>query len=259
MLDIQPTTDPRRFTLAVTSGVSVGPPEAQFLFGGAGLGAALAALEAVTERPTLWATAHYLSFARPPATLELEVVVPAAGRTVTQARVVARVGTDEVLTVNAALGTRPGEPPRQWATMPAVPPPGECPAMVYGWRRADDDVNARFEQRVADGSSRADSTVDGRSALWVRPVDPAVAIDRISLALMADFLPSGIGRALGRGVGGNSLDNTIRFGALVPTCWVLCDTHIELIADGFAHGRMHLFAEDGTLLGIASQSMIVRG
>jgi len=30
------------------------------------------------------------------------------------------------------------------------------------------------------------------------------------------------------------------------------------VADGFGHGLVHLWAEDGTLLGTASQSAIVR-
>jgi acyl-CoA thioesterase len=39
---------------------------------------------------------------------------------------------------------------------------------------------------------------------------------------------------------------------------VLVDVYIHAIHSGFAHGLAHLWAEDGTLLGTASQSMIVR-
>jgi acyl-CoA thioesterase len=45
---------------------------------------------------------------------------------------------------------------------------------------------------------------------------------------------------------------------LVPTEWVLCEIRIAGVAGGFAHGNMYLFAEDGTLMAVASQSMIVR-
>jgi acyl-CoA thioesterase-2 len=76
--------------------------------------------------------------------------------------------------------------------------------------------------------------------------------------VMADFLPSGVGNALGTAAGGNSLDNTIRFARMVPTDWVLADIRIHATANGFVHGRVHLFAEDGTLLATASQSMILR-
>jgi acyl-CoA thioesterase len=33
---------------------------------------------------------------------------------------------------------------------------------------------------------------------------------------------------------------------------------VHAVADGFGHGLVHLWAEDGTLLGTASQSAIVR-
>ena len=90
------------------------------------------------------------------------------------------------------------------------------------------------------------------------PRDPAMPIDRIMLAVIADFLPSGVGNALGTQAGGNSLDNTIRFVSSVPTAWVLADIRIHAAAQGFVHGRVHLFAEDGTLMATASQSMILR-
>ena len=49
-----------RFRLEVTEKVIT---PGQFLFGGCALGAALVALEEVTQRPTIWASAHYLSYA----------------------------------------------------------------------------------------------------------------------------------------------------------------------------------------------------
>jgi acyl-CoA thioesterase len=44
----------------------------------------------------------------------------------------------------------------------------------------------------------------------------------------------------------------------VPTEWVLADIRIHAVHSGFAHGRVHLFAQDGALLATASQSLIVR-
>ena len=78
------------------------------------------------------------------------------------------------------------------------------------------------------------------------------------LAIVADWVPSGIGQALGRWAGGNSLDNTIRILDLVPTDWVLCDIQVHGIAKGFGHGRVHLWSEDGRLMATGSQSLIVR-
>ena len=58
--------------------------------------------------------------------------------------------------------------------------------------------------------------------------------------------------------GGNSLDNSIRFHRMVETRWLLCDVQIHGVANGFAHGRMHIFAETGELIATASQSLILR-
>ena len=44
----------------------------------------------------------------------------------------------------------------------------------------------------------------------------------------------------------------------MPTDWVLADIRVHAIADGFGHGLVHMWAEDGTLLATASQSTIVR-
>ncbi|HWJ98819.1 MAG TPA: acyl-CoA thioesterase, partial [Acidimicrobiales bacterium] len=59
-LGLQPTHNPHRWHFAVTPGLSTG---GGFLFGGCGLGAAIAALEGTTDRPLVWATAQYLNYA----------------------------------------------------------------------------------------------------------------------------------------------------------------------------------------------------
>jgi acyl-CoA thioesterase len=79
-----------------------------------------------------------------------------------------------------------------------------------------------------------------------------------SLAIIGDYVPFGISQALGRRTGSNSLDNTLRVAHRVPTEWVLADIRVHAVADGFGHGLVHLWAEDGTLLGTASQSAQVR-
>jgi acyl-CoA thioesterase-2 len=262
LLAVTPTDDPLRFRLDVTPQICVGHPDSLFMFGGAGMGAGLSAIEAATGRPTVWAAAQYLSYARPGDALMLDVAVPVSGKYTSQARVVIRTAEKEILTVNAALGERPGSPEAQWAQMPAMPPPSDCPVMTYDWVRRPDDINASFEKRVAAGrfgASRSEGgpSADGIARLWVRPVG-GVPIDRIMLGVMADFLPSGVGNALGTAAGGSSLDNTIRFARSVPTQWVLADIRIHAASQGFVHGRVHMFADDGTLLATASQSMILR-
>ncbi len=262
LIAVTPGDAPNRFHLMVTPQLCVGHPDNLFLFGGAGMAAGLAAIEAATGRPTVWAAAQYLSYARPGQLLTLDVTVPVTGKYSSQARVVISAGDAEILTVNAALGARPGAIEAQWATMPEVPPPADCPVMEYNWVRREDDLNASFEKRVAAGrfgnAAAGNPSADGIARLWIRPRDPAMVIDRIALAVMADFLPSGIGNALGTAAGGNSLDNTIRFARVAPTEWVLADLRIHAASQGFVHGRVHLFGDDGTLFATASQSMILR-
>lgn len=261
MIILEPGESPTQFSLDVTPQLCVGHPDNLFMFGGAGMAAGLAAIETATGRPTVWAAAQYLSYARPDTRLTLDVAVPVSGKYTSQARVVIRNGADEILTVNAALGARPGAPEAQWAVMPEVPAPAGCPLMEYNWVRREDDLNASYEKRVVAGrfgaaQAEGGPSPDGIARFWVRP--RAGAIDRIALAVMADFLPSGIGNALGTAAGGNSLDNTIRFAQLVPTEWVLADLRIHAASQGFVHGRVHLFAQSGELLATASQSMILR-
>jgi acyl-CoA thioesterase len=83
-------------------------------------------------------------------------------------------------------------------------------------------------------------------------------VDAAALAVLGDYVPMGVGQALGKVGGGNSLDNTLRVIRLVPTKWVLLDIQVHGVDHGFGHGLVHLFAEDGTLLATASQSCIVR-
>ena len=61
-LGLQPSHNPYRWQLPVSPGISTG---SGFLFGGSGLGAAIEAMEGTTGRPVVWATAQYLSYARP--------------------------------------------------------------------------------------------------------------------------------------------------------------------------------------------------
>src|SRR5207247_6894261 len=78
---LRPTEDPRQWQLPVVPRLCSGMGA---LFGGAGLGASVEALERVTGRPLAWATAQYLSFARPPSVLDIEVVPVVEGHQVTQ-------------------------------------------------------------------------------------------------------------------------------------------------------------------------------
>ncbi|MEM9175047.1 MAG: hypothetical protein AAGC67_07410 [Myxococcota bacterium] len=82
--------------------------------------------------------------------------------------------------------------------------------------------------------------------------------EREVITVIADYGPSVLGNALGRTMHCTSLDNTIRYGTLVDTDWVLCDNRMEYVGDGFGYTTIHLWSQDRTLLATASQSMVVR-
>ena len=231
-----------------------------FLFGGCGLAAAVAAMEDATGRTTIWATAQYLAYAKPGELLDIDVTIAVSGHQMSQARATCRVGAQEILTVNAALGERPLPVSGQFETMPAAPPPQDCPVRPMRFEPAG-TISARMDQRVVRyrGFDELDGVpTDGQTVLWMRLPDVIEGVDASTLAVLGDFVPLGIGQALGIRGGGNSLDNTLRVVNLVPTDWVLLDIRIHGVARGFGHGSVNMFAENGTLLAVASQSSIVR-
>lgn len=255
---LEATHNPHRWYLPIVPEICTGH---QFLFGGCGLGAAIEALERTTGRPVVWATAQYLSYARPPSVMDIDVTIPVAGRSISQARAVAHVGDTEILTVNAALGDRSLEAHGQMIEMPVVPSPEDCAERPHRFSGDTESIMRRLELRLAVGRQfdEWDGTMlpGGRSALWARVADlPATTAAK--LAILGDYVPFGTSQALGAQVGGNSLDNTLRVVRLVPTEWVLIDIEVHALERGFAHGTVHLWAQDGTLLATASQSTIAR-
>ena len=253
---LEPNGAPGRWTMPIVRGLISGTGA---LFGGCGLGACIEVAEQLSGRPLVWATAQYLTFARPPSVLELDALEVVRGHQISQVRVLAHVGDQEILTVLAALGDRPHALAGQWANRPEVPAPDDCPPRVL-MNRHQGTISDRLDMRVARGRSPDDfpgPPGDGNSALWVRM--PGLAeMSAAGLAIIGDFVPFGISQALGVRAGGNSLDNTLRVARRSATDWVLADIRVHAIADGFGHGLVHLWSEDGILLGTASQSTIVR-
>lgn len=258
-LGLEATHNPHRWYLPIVPELCTW---GDFLFGGCGLGACIEALERTTGRPVIWATAQYLSYAKPGSVLDIDVTVPVSGRSTSQARAVGHVGDREILTVNAALGSRTLETSGQLVAMPEVPAPEDCPDRPFRDRPFDKaTIGDRMDMRLALGRGHDDydgtPSADGRSALWARVPDlPDTTAPK--LAILGDYVPFGTGQAMGRFIGGNSLDNTLRVVQLVPTDWVLLDIQVHALQRGFAHGLVHLWAQDGTLLGTASQSTIAR-
>lgn len=260
MFDLQATHNPHRWYLKVERNLCTGPDDRQFLFGGIGMAASIQALEKTCQRPVIWATAQYLSFALPGRVVDLDVVVPVAGRQTTQANVLLHIDDQKIIAVQAALGARDDARQDQWVTMPRVAPPDACDEANY-WRGNGSGLNARLEIRVAHGRFHGDRRIaergDGRLIFWLRSRE-GQAVDSCMLAIAADYVASAIATATGLRAGGNSLDNTIRFAKIVPCEWILCDVQIESLTHGIVHGRMHLYSPDGVLMATAGQSMIMR-
>jgi acyl-CoA thioesterase II len=230
-----------------------------FLFGGCGLGAALVALEAATGRPTVWATAQYLSYALRGAELRWEVTLAAIGGHVTQGRAIGRVDGQEILTVNAALGKDDLEISGIWAEPPKVPPPDACPARFLPdfFRNT---IMDSIEVRTAVGRSfeEMDGTMGSpNSALWAR-VPGHLSPSAATLGIVGDYVSGAVSQPIGRRAMGRSLDNTLRMVQLKPTEWILCDIRIHALVGGYAQGIAFLWSEDGDLLATASQSIAVR-
>jgi acyl-CoA thioesterase len=248
--------DTLRWTLPVTAKLCGGRGS---LFGGVGLAAGVVALQQATDKPVVWATGQYLAITQQPVDLDLEVQLPAVGRNVTQGRVLGHLGEREIITVLGALGRRDVPAAGAWVEPPRdVPAPGDCEVIdrSHDVPGIHDHVDVRLARGMFGFSGHGTASPDGRSLLWTRM--PGVEHDAGALAIIADYMPSALGNALGRITYCTSLDNTIRYGRLVPTDWVLCDNRWEYVGDGFGYGTLHLWSEDGTLLATASQSVIVR-
>jgi len=228
----------------------------RFLFGGCGLASGLVALEEASGRPTIWATAQYLSYAPLGAHVTVKTDLCVVGGNVTQARSTTYFEEREVLTVNAALGRGELSSPVPWVTMADVPDPEDCPPRIMP-KRFDSSIFNHVETRIAIGRSM--EGIDGSpgspvSALWSRVpghMEPSAA----TLAIFGDYVAGGVTQPLGAHTMGRSLDNTIRIATLEPTEWVLCEIHMHALAGGFAQGTAFLWSRTGTLLATASQSI----
>src|SRR5471030_430793 len=124
---LERTGEPGRWRMPIVIGLVSGTGA---LFGGCGLGACIEVAEQLSGRRLVWATAQYLTYARPPSVLEVDAFEIVRGHQISQVRVLAHVGNQEILTVLAALGDRPSPLVGQWANQPDVAPPDACPPRV---------------------------------------------------------------------------------------------------------------------------------
>ncbi len=256
-LGLRPTDDPSHWQLDLTPRVLT---PAGALHGGAALAAAVEVLEAATGRPLVWATAHYLSHAGPTGTLDVGVSIEVDGSQTTQARARVRFGDAEVLSVAASLGTRDFPHEGRWVTPPDVPAPADTmrrPPTPPGTPSLLDHYEIRFATGRAPGDLDG-SPGSGRTALWCRFPGGVRAVSAGDIAFVGDLVMLGLSDALGVACTANSLDNTVRIVERATTEWVLVDVRIDAAAAGYGHAGAHLWTADGALLGMATQTLVLR-
>lgn len=254
-LGLEPGGGPGRYRLPVVGRLCT---PFEFLYGGSGMAACLAAAEHHTGWPVSWLTVQYVSNAFPGEVVELEVTVPAKGRVTAQVEVVGQVGDRRVVTATGAVTGRPRDRIHWWGSMPEVPPPLECQVLRLPFEdRIPVSISTSMERRLALGDG---APTDGRVALWSRTGGwdgPSAA----RLGYLADIIPLALNIALQQEHGGTSLDNTIRMMDRRlddGDDWVLLDVEAQGYAHSIGHGQVRLWSPSGRLLALAEQSCILR-
>lgn len=256
LLGMEPTDDALHWQMEVRSDLAT--PEG-FLFGGCGVGAAVVALEAAADRPLIFASGHFLSYATSGSILGWEVTLAVVGRHVTHGRAVARVDGRDVMAVTAALGGAEPDVSGIWVDRPEVPGPEECPPRSLP-AELSTSILGTIEVRAVRG--RQFEEVDGTpgrpdSVLWVR-VPSHGTPSAATLAIIGDYIAHAASQPIGRRVMARSLDNTLRVVQLRPSEWVLCDIRILAMTNGYGQGVATIWSREGQLLATANQSFRAR-
>lgn len=232
------------------------------LFGGAALGASIQVAAAETGTAVRWASTRFL--APPPVgeRITLTLSVDAAGRRTTHSTVTASgrgVTYFDTRLVTGSGDSTSSAVEGQWSTAPHIPAPLDCRPIRFG-AGGEGYAVARVERRLAVGPhpwTDPDVSGTGRVAMWARIADTATS-SPAGLAWLADSVVTGVAQAIGPLSRATSLDNTIRVAADAQSEWVLLDVVAEGAADGYAYGRVDLYAEDGALLATGSQTCLCR-
>jgi acyl-CoA thioesterase len=228
-------------------------------YGGAGVGVASIAMQAATGRRLLWTTLQFPGGASRGDRLDLDIDVVAHGRRTSQVRVTARLDGAEVFTALGATGEPREGDRRSFERMPSVAEPLDSP--VHQPDYEGDVARSKFgatEYRIP-AEPEALAATGTHAAWWMRV--PGLTATAALLGYVSDVVALGVFAAIDRDQSqtrATSLDNTLRVGAVSDTEWVLVDVRAQSVADGYAHGTSLLWAPDGTLLGVASQTLALR-
>jgi acyl-CoA thioesterase len=236
------------------------------LYGGTAIAVSVAAMEAATGRPTLWLTTQFVGTAERGEVVACTTAVVAGGRRVAQVQVDARVGDRLVFTsLGATAVPRDGGLDGGFRTMPEVPGPDDCDALMIGAARFGDVSGFRLVTEYREvWAGEADSAGEPGAApavprhpvaLWGR-LTGGRSLTRASLAFLADMVPLAVARAAGKYGAGISLDNSLRFGAATRDDdeWVLLDIEGDMATGGFGHGVVRMWTDDGRLVAVGTQT-----
>ncbi len=261
LLRLESGRDDTHFRLPVTRELST---PFDFLYGGSGIAASIEAAELVTGRPLMWITTQFLTNTSPGSVVDLDVATPVAGRATSQVHVDASVDGELMLSSLCAHTSRPDADRQSFMTMPVVPPPEDCPELVEPFAAITDRPRSFFDslvRRVAMGTfdfTDEQQPEPGPIAMWSRVAGQSLRT-AASLAFIADIVPLGICIALGRPLGGTSIDNTLRVVQTgVDTEWALVEIIPESFQHSIGHGSVRIWAQTGELLAIAQQTCIIR-
>lgn len=227
-------------------------PHGRF-YGGAGVAVAAAAMEAATGRRLVWTTVQFVGTALPGEVVDVAVDVLADGRAVSQVRVDATVGDRTLFVALGATGLERADlPAGDLHERPDVPGPDDCPPARIPLPRGGHTGHLAACE-VRDAGDGDPSILRHWSRVPGRPSSTAAM-----LGYLADYVPLVVMLGLGVPGAGTSIDNTLRVGADVASEWVLVDGRGDLAARGYGHGSILLWSESGVLLGVASQTAMLR-
>lgn len=223
------------------------------LYGGTAIAASIQAMEAATERDVQWITTQFVAPTRNGETIELVSDVLALGRRTAQLRVTAFVDDRIQFTSIGSTGIRSDRGLQgQFEQMPDTCAPDEATDRWEGHTRpveAPDDPTFRRMVEYRDASP----SDDGPMLMWSRFTDGRT-MTPAGVAFVADMVPLAVARGAGKMGAGSSLDNSMRFGLVEPTEWVLLELQGNLASGGYGHGLVRVWSPDGAFIAIGSQT-----
>lgn len=257
---IKPASGAEGLHAAIPAHLCIGASADPFLFGGSGFASCIAAMERITERPAIFAMVQFVDKGRCDEIIEFAPEQSYGTGSIQQCRLAARIADRPFAYLVGAVGQRADTSHHQGIRAPAVPFPENCTERSVA-RQLSSNLNSLFEFRLAQGQlpDQRDWTGDGSRdvAYWIRKRSGA-AMQRPDFPVIADFASLALPSALGRHASGTSLDNMIRFAADSDEEWVLACMQLASLQQGVAHVNTQLYSVTGSVLAIASQSMLMR-